>query len=174
MSFNFNGGATTPPAPGVVMGWQDYNDAATSVTPISLSGTPVLLSNDGLGSFTNLTYRVNGHGDVWDTVAQEFDWSSLKLGDTVDFRTDFTVTTTSPNTVITTDIEMAIGSGGPYTLTFDSRSFKNAGTYQFTRWSSIYMGDTNTLNNGSRFVMASDGTGDTVVVNGWYVRTNVR
>lgn len=160
-------------SPGVMSGWQDYSDLTTQTTAIALSGTPVAITNDGAGPFTNTTYRVNGHGDIWNTSTNVFDFTSLKLGDTVDFRVDLTVTTTSPNTVITTDIEMAVG-GTPYILTFDSRAYKNSGTYEFTRWSSVYMGDSNTLSNGARFLMASDGAGDSVTVNGWYVRTNVR
>lgn len=170
----FNGGvAATSISPGVVSGWQDWNDAATASAPISLSAIPSVMTNDGLGSFTNLAYSVTGHGNIWDVSTNLFDFTDLKVGDTVDFRTDFLVTTVSPNTVITTGIELGIG-GSPYTLNFDSRSFKGAGSYQITRWSSVYMGDTNTLNNGARFVMSSDSVGDTVVVNGWYIRTMVR
>lgn len=175
MSFTFGngGGVASSVLPGVVTGWQDYNDLATATTPISLSGTPTAITNDGLGAFTNKTYGVNGHGDIWDTAGQVFDWSSLKLGDTVDFRLDVLVTTGSPNVEVVTSVDMAIGTGGPYTLSLDRRNFKNAGTYEILRWSSIYMGDANTLSGGSRFTMSADGTADVQVL-GWYVRTLVR
>lgn len=170
----FNGGArATSVSPGVVSGWQDWNDAATASLPISLSAIPSVMTNDGLGAFTNTAYGVIGHGDIWDVSTNLFDFSSLKIGDTVDFRVDFLVTTASPNAVITTGIELGVGAF-PYTLNIDTSAYKSAGVYQITRWSSVYMGDTNTLDNGARFVMSSDGVGDTVVVNGWYVRTMVR
>ena len=162
------------PITGSLVGWQNYSDTATESTPVSLSGTPIALPNDGLGSTTLKTFGVVGHGDIWNPSTGSFDFSSLKAGDTVDFRVDFTVTTDGPNHEISTDIELAIGQAFPYTLTLDRRAFKSAGTFEFTRWSSVYMGDDNTLNGDAHFSMMSDGSGDTVVVNGWYVRTHVR
>ena len=153
------------------VGWQDFNDLATASTPINLAvgGTFYPLTNDGAGSFTNTAYKIADHGLIWDTVADAFDWSDLALGDTVDFRLDFTVTVAA-NTQVTTRI--ALGTGGSaYTLQVDNSFFKSSGTYQITKWYSIYMGDTNTLNNGGVLEVSSDGTNDDLVVNGWYVRT---
>jgi hypothetical protein len=177
MSFVFGGGVSGPATsvvPGVMNGWQDWNDAATASSPIALSATPADLTNDGAGPFTNLSYRVNGHGNIWNTSTNRFDWTSLNLGDTVDVRIDVSVTTAGPNTDVSIAIDLAIGSGGDYTLGIDRRTFKNSGTFQIVRWYSVYMGDTNTLNNPAKFTIKSDGTGDTAVVNGWYVRTMVR
>jgi hypothetical protein len=156
------------------MGWQDFNDLATTTTPIDLavSGTFYPLTNDGAGGFTNTAYKIADHGLIWDTVAGAFDFSDLSLGDTVDFRLDFTVTVAA-NTQITT--RLALGTaGGAYTLQVDNAFFKTGGTYQITTWYSIYMGDTNTLDNGGVFEVATDGTNDDLVVNGWYVRTQER
>lgn len=174
-AFNFApaGGVASGLLPGSITGWQDYSDLATATNKITLSGSPTAITNDGLGAFTNKAYGVSGHGDIWDTTGQLFDWSSLKLGDTVDFRVDVLVTTGSPNVEVTTQIEMAIGTPGPYTLSLDRRNFKNAGTYEILRWSSVYMGDANTLSGGARFVMSADGTAEVQVI-GWYVRTLVR
>lgn len=174
MPYPSSGQTATSVSPGVVTGWQDWNDSTTAITPITLSGTPAGLTNDGVGPFTNTSYRVNGHGDIWDVSSNRFDWSSLALGDTVDIRIDVTVTTSAPNTQITTSFDLAIGGASPYVLNIDTRIFKSAGTNQVVRWYSIYMGDNNTLDNPARLLMVSDGSGDTVVVNGWYVRTLVR
>lgn len=163
----------TKVAAGTLSGFQDWNDTATATTPIALSGTPAELTNDGLGTFTNTAYAVNGHGNIWDASTNRFDFSSLKLGDSVDIRPDVTVTTTGPNRNISMSIELAIG-GSAYTLNIDERAFKTAGVHQIVRWYGIYMGDNNTRNNPARLTMTSDGTGDSVVVNGWYVRTTVR
>jgi len=157
------------------MGWVDYNDQETSNNAIDLTAADTYynLTNDGEGPYTNKNFKIASHGEIWNTANNEFDWSSLNLGDTVDIRIDVSVTTDAPNRSISTDIDLAIGSGGDYTLHIDDRSFKNAGTYQIVRFVSLYMGDTNTLNYPSKIKMSSDGTGDSVVVNGWYVRTHI-
>jgi hypothetical protein len=165
---------TTPQVQAILdakMGWQDFNDLATTSSPIDLAvaGTFYPLTNDGAGGFTNTTYKIADHGLIWDTVADAFDFTDLALGDTVDFRLDFTVTVAA-NTQITT--RMALGTGGgAYTLQVDNAFFKTAGTYQITNWYSIYMGDANTRDNGGVFEVSTDGTNDDLVVNGWYVRT---
>lgn len=157
------------------MGWSDYNDLATASTPIALTvaGTFYKLTNDGAGSFSNSTYKISDHGEIWNTSTDTFDFSDLALGDTVDFRVDFSVTTSGVNRDITTRIALAQG-GTPYTLNIDRQSFKSAGIYQITRWYSIYIGDADTRDNGGHFEVSSDNTGDTVIVNGWYVRTQER
>lgn len=155
------------------MGFWDYNDAATAVTPITLAvaGTFYNLTNDELGAFTNKTYRLPSVLDIWDTSTQRFDWTGLELGDTVDIRVDVQVTTTGANHEIALHWEFAIGSGAAYELEIVRRNFKAAGTYTFTVLHSAYMGDNNTLNFPSVLKMSSDtGSTDTVVVNGWYVR----
>jgi len=164
------------PIAGPEMGWVDYNDLATATTPIplTLADTFYDLTNDGLGGFTNKAYKPLGHGEIWDTALNQFDFSSLKLGDTVDIRYDVEITTSGANRDINTRLNLAIGSGSDYILPIDHHAYKAAGTYQIVRYISIYMGDDNTLNNPAKFAMSSDGTGDTVKVNGWYVRTIVR
>lgn len=156
------------------MGWWDYNDAATAGTPITLSATATYfpLTNDELGVNTKKTFALPGVADVWDASTNRFDFSDLQIGDTVDIRIDFSVTTTGANHQITLAIELGLGAA-PYTLVIDSRNVKTAGTYQVTRWYSIYIGDTNTKDNPAYLKVQSDaGTTDTVVVNGWYMRVH--
>lgn len=157
------------------MGWIDYNDVGTTSSPIALTlaGTFYKLTNDGAGAFSNNTYKIAANGEIWNTTTDTFDFSDLSLGDTVDFRVDFSVTTGGANRDISTRMALAQG-GTPYTLNLDRQSYKVNSTYQITRWYSIYMGDTNTLNNGGHFEVSSDGSGATVVVNGWYVRSQIR
>lgn len=158
------------------MGWSDYNDVTTHTTPIELTtpGTFYGLTNDGAGSFSQSTYKIPTHGEIWNTTTNRFDFSSLKLGDTVSFRVDVIIETSGPARDIEGRLELAIGSPGPYSLPVDLQSFKSAGIYQVVRLPSIYMGDTNTLNFPARFAVASDGIGTTAKVNGWYVITHVR
>lgn len=155
------------------LGVSDYNDLATQTTPITLvsAGVNYELTNDGLGPFTNTTYKTTELGDLWDTGTNRFDFSNMSLGDSIDIRIDIEVTTTGANRVLDVDLELGVG-GSPYTIPFVASSYvKTASVFRGVRWMSIYMGDTNTLNNPARILVRSDGAGDSVVVNGWYIRS---
>ena len=158
-----------------MFGVEDYNDSTTSGTPITLTpaSTFVDLTNDGAGAFTNTTYKLQGLIDHWNTSTNRFDFTDLELGDTIDIRIDVTVSTAAANSEVELAIELGLG-GSPYTLSIDKRTFNNAGAQNITRWYSIYIGDTNTLNNPAKLKMSSDNAADTVVVNGWYIRTGKR
>ena len=152
-------------------GFADYNDLATQSTPliVTVPGSPVALTNDGLGAFTNKTYLPTGVTDVWDTSTNMFDWSDLSLGDMVDIRLDIDLITASPNTEIKVDLHLGTG-GGAYTIPFiTDKDFKNVGTHKENRFNGIYMGDANTLNNGGKFMITTD-KDCTLKVNGWYVK----
>ena len=156
------------------MGFEDYNDLATTATPIALTAadTKYPLTNDGAGAFTNKTYQLPGYNDIWNTSTNKFDFAGagLVLGDTVDFRIDCDIINSGANGAYILHMDLGIGSGGAYTLEIDEHLFKSAGTHKEVVMFSIYMGDTNTLNFPAHFSMESDSTGDSVVVNGWYVR----
>lgn len=149
-------------------GFFDYNDAATAGSPIVVPGTGafVKLTNDTLGAFTNRDFPPTGVTDVWDDIAQEFNWSQLQNGDTVDIRIDLELTTTSANQQINIGLELG---GGAYTLPFGQAIIKTADTGDYLRYSGIYIGDDTTRLGGGFFKIASDSTLN-VVVRGWYVR----
>ena len=156
-------------------GFFDYNDLATTATPIAVtSGTsPLALPNDELGPFTNKTYPPLGVTDVWDAAGGVFDWTELSLGDLVDIRLDVDIITTVVNTEI--KIDLSLGTGGsayniPWIL---ETNFKATGTHKLNRFNGIYIGDTNTLNNGGQFMISTD-SNCTFVVNGWYCRITRR
>ena len=152
-------------------GFFDYNDLATATTPITITGGAgfILLPNDELGSFTNKTYAPANVTDIWDATGNVFDWTELELGDTVDIRLDLELVTTSANTQIDVDLFLGTG-GGAYQIPFVvEQNFKSAGTYKLNRFNSLYMGDSNTLDNGGTFQAKADNT-CTIKVNGWYVR----
>lgn len=153
----------------VIVGIYDWNDTGTASSPVSLTaGTPAKMTNNGLGSFTNLTYGIPGV-TPFDTSTSEFDFTDLALGDSVDIRVDITVTTTSANEIV--DIDFSLGEGAsPYTIPIMSREFRYAGPHRIVAWSSIYMGDTTTRDNPATITVTGDNTGSTVVNNGWYVR----
>ena len=150
----------------------DYNDLATATTPINLAlaNTQYELTNDGLGPDTNLTFKYTDIANLWNTTTNRFDFSNLSLGDTVDIRFDVEYTTPGANNAVLLDIELGVG-GTPYQLPIITfTNFKAAGAYQQVVWYSIYMGDTNTLNNPARLLASSDTAGVDVKVNGWYIR----
>jgi len=155
-------------------GWEDYNDLATTSTPIALTsaGTAYNLTNDGAGSFTNTTYRLPGYSAIWNVSTNAFDWSGagLVVGDTVDIRFDVDIVNSGANGQFDFKLDMAIGSGAAYTLEMDDHGYKSAATHKEVVFFSVYMGDTDTLNYPAKPTMTSDSTGDTVIVNGWYCR----
>ena len=167
--------STAPAAGTVSQGIYDYNDLGTTASPIPLTvaGTWYKLTNDGAGAFTNKTYALAGLADIWDVATGQFNWNNgtlLSLGDTVDIRVDVDIITTGANKAVEVDIELGIG-GSPYKLPIiPLENFKTAGTYHDVRLMSIYLGDTNTLNFPAQIEATADGTGVTVVVNGWYIR----
>lgn len=152
-------------------GWADYNDNATSGTPLSVTGggAAVVLTNDTLGTYTNTSNLPDGVTSLWNPSTNKFVWTDLKIGDMVDIRIDITITTASSNTSVNVLLHLGAG-GGAYTIPFiQEHNFKTSGTHQITRFNSIYMGDSNTLNNGGQFKITAD-SNCTVTVNGWYVR----
>lgn len=149
-------------------GQVDYNDNATSTTPISVpnTNTYVYLTNDGAGTYTNKLHSpFNVTPEIWDTTNNEFNFTGLKLGDVVEIRLDLQITTTAPNQFVDIDLELGIG-GGSYDILFGKTVFKTAGVQDFNRYNTVYMGDTNTLNNPAKFKIRSEDTA-TVVVRGW-------
>ena len=88
-----------PVAGTISQGFWDYNDLATTSSPIALTtpGTDYELTNDGAGADTTLGYALDGLTNVWDVATDRFTFTSgsvLALGDTLDFRLDIELTTT--------------------------------------------------------------------------------
>jgi len=154
-------------------GFLDYNDAATAITPISVTGGGgfIYLTNDGLGSFTNKTYPPSGVNDVWDSSTNAFDFSELNLGSVIHYRIDLNITTTAANQEVNIQIELAIGAN-VYSLSVAQKQYKTAGTYPAVFANFIYIGDSNTLDNPGKFKISSPNNA-TVVVNGWVCDINL-
>ena len=154
-------------------GFADYNDFATSqplgAISITGGGAPAVITNDTLGAYTNTQFLPEGVDRLWDPSTNNFDWSDLKVGDMVDIRLDIIVKTLSSNTGI--DVLLHLGTGASaYSIPFiQEHNFKSSGNHQITSFNSIYIGDTNTLNNGGQFKITADAN-CSVAVNGWYVR----
>lgn len=157
-------------------GWIDDNDAATSSSPIAYVGGSgfVALTNDRQGVTTNDSERPSWmSAPLFDTSTNQFDWSELRIGDTLDIRLDVQVTTSSPNQDIEIRLFLGIGDPGAYSLPYDEESIKSTGLHQVLRFSGIYMGDSVTLNNPGQFRLSSPDNAS-IVVNGWYVKISRR
>lgn len=168
-----SGGVITSTAPITApnlrtIGWVDYNDAATTVTPIAFTaGVEAKLTNDTLGAFTNTAYLPDGVTSIWNPTTNQYDWSQLSNGDMIEIRFDGEVTTTAVNQTIDVLLYLAIG-GATYSVPFIAgQQFKTAGTYRLIRWLGIYLGDNNTSQNPAEFRIVSDGNGS-IKVNGQY------
>lgn len=173
MSFSFGGGGGYTSVR-QFLGWQNYQDATTSVTPIALTtpGTWYDLTNDGAGPLTTSAYKVTGHGDIFNTSTNTFDFSSLSIGDQVEFRFEVEVETTSPNTAVA--CRLAFGPSYAFNLLFNVRNFKNATSGEqgrILRDFSFAMFNTDTLNNPAKFQASADAAGASVKVLGWKIDT---
>lgn len=149
--------------------WFDDNDTATTTTPISHAGgaTDTYLTNDGLGTFTN-QYNPSNNDRLWDSTTNKFNLSSLKIGDTIEFRGDIKYDTTASNQEIAVLFSLAEGTAAPYELNIDriytkSISTGNAATFLFR----IYIGDETTRTGSARFRVSSLDNAS-FIVNGWF------
>jgi hypothetical protein len=148
--------------------WFDANDAATSTTPIThgAGSTTTFLTNDGAGPSTN-SYNPNSKAALWNTSTNKFDFTSLKNGDTVEFRIDISISNAAAQEI---NLVMDIGEGvaGAYSLNVNHTYFKTASSGdQITAMFRIYMGDEVTRANPARFRLTSIAA-TTIVVNGWF------
>jgi hypothetical protein len=159
----------SPGNTGLRIGFADYSDAGTTITPITFTASSaVILTNDAAGPNTIDTYLPNGVTSVWDDVDDEFDWSELALGDMVDIRLDVDVITNSNNQEVIIELIMNVGAS-EYSILFIDTVFKTSGTHKINRWNGIYMGNTATQSGAAELRLTSDGDGS-VVVNGWYCK----
>jgi len=135
---------------GTGQGFIDYNDTSTTSTPLVLSSDVwTTIPNDGLGSFSNDTYKPAGVTELMNVASGAIDPTELTLGNTILIRNDYVVTPGTNNTLLEFRYTLGTG-GGAYTLEkiigrLDSGS---GNPYRFSLVPDlIYMGDLNTINN---------------------------
>jgi hypothetical protein len=152
-------------------GWADYEDVATTGSPIAVSAVPAVLTNDGLGVDTNTSYLpVGGNGitQLWDTSSNGFDFSDLEVGDMVDIRMDITMIIASNNTAV--DVDLFMGSGGSVVVPFISQqNFKSTGSFEVIRYMGIYIGSEDVRDNLAQLKVSADNN-CTCTVHGWYIK----
>lgn len=150
--------------------WFDDNDVTTQSTPISHTGgaTNTYLTNDSAGAYTN-QYNFMGFKRIWDATNNQFDFSQLKIGDSVFFRFDTNITLAANNQEFDLLLDVAIGSGSDYSLDITHRYYKALGDYHITALYEIYIGNQETLNYPAKLRFSSADNAS-IKVNGWYTR----
>jgi hypothetical protein len=166
-----HGYITTASPDGFSGGWADYEDVATTGTPIAVTAVPAVLTNDGLGVDTNTAYLpIGGNGitQLWDTSSNGFDFSDLNVGDMVDIRMDITMIIASNNTAV--DVDLHMGSGGSIVVPFISQqNFKSTGSFEVIRYMGVYIGSADVRDSLAQLKVSADNN-CTCTVNGWYIK----
>ena len=124
-------------------GFIDYNDTTGSISLTAETWTDV--PNNGLGAFSNSSYKPDNVTDVLDTNTGYLDFSELNLGSELFIRNDFKVNPNTNNALL--QARYVLGQGaGEYPLLFWSERLDNGSgiDYQRVPLFGIYMGDTNT------------------------------
>ncbi len=155
-------------------GWQNFQDTATALSPIALSSSDTWydLTNNAAGTLTTTDYKVEGHGTIWDSATNTFDFSSLSVGDMVRIRFDILASSSGTNRIFTT--RLAFGTGYTFANVLDRAYFKNSTTDgQIFRYFAFAMLTADTVNNPAKLQISCDSSGSTVKVNGWLVETEV-
>lgn len=152
-----------------------YEDTTTTGTPIAftLANTQYELTNDGAGA-SSITFPTLGVADIWDVATNRFDFSGMALGDGFELRLTGQFVTSGANHALSLWIEFGIG-GTPFQIPLLTQSnFKNAATHTISTHKGFFMGSTNVLNNPARILGSSDNTGDTFIIDEFYISVTRR
>jgi len=151
------------------VGYFHYTDTATQTTPLTiLPDTNKKLTNDGLGAQTNLTQAPYGVSSLFNTTTNEFDFSQLSIGDTLDLRVDLSLTTTSANQKYLIFLRVGEGSVAQYDLPIFSGQIKSISSDNRIIGNEPFSIDYQEhIDNPATLYIISDDDGS-VKVNGWY------
>ena len=153
-------------------GFIDYNDNTGDLSIVAETWTDV--PNNGLGAFTNKTYKPTSINDVLDGSTGYLDFSELTLGSQLLIRNDFTITPNTNNSLL--EVRYVLGQGaGEYALKFWSERLDSGSGIGYQRVISfpIYMGDTNT-SNGVGKLQVKLSTNGIVNNSGSYIKIDLR
>lgn len=120
-------------------GFVNYEDTATSITPIVLSAdTWTPLTNNKLGAHTNESYKPSYvDNDLWNSATNKIDLSDVPVGKVVMFKCDFEITQTHNNTII----EARLSGGGHDVHFFNSEIKVASGSHHFCQTTMFYVED---------------------------------
>tara|TARA_R110000822_G_scaffold6947_8_gene28984 strand:- start:1231 stop:1797 length:567 start_codon:yes stop_codon:yes gene_type:complete len=150
--------------------WFYPSDSATASSPIahSAGSNSTFLTNNALGAIT-ASFNPDSNSNLWNPSTNKFDFSSLKIGDIVEFRVDLLVDHGAAQE-ITIVADVAEGGTSPYTLNVNHDYYKTASTgVPVTAMFRLYIGNDDTKDNSARFRLVSLEAAS-VVVEGWLVQ----
>jgi hypothetical protein len=150
--------------------WFYPADTATAATPIthSAGATNTYLTNNALAARTT-SFNPDSNDNLWNPSTNKFDFSSLKIGDIVEFRVDLLVNHGAAQE-LNVVIDVAEGTATPYTLNVNHAYYKTASTnVPITAMFRLYIGNTDTRDYSSRFRLVSVDAAS-IVVEGWLVQ----
>jgi len=146
-----------------------YADLATQTTPISVtSGVETLLTNDALGAYTNISNAPYGVPTVYNADTNEFDFSSLSVGDLIHIRPDLLIDLTGTNTSYEIYMKLAIGTASEWILDLSTSERKSTDAFKKNAFIGFDIGNEDTLNAPAKIFIKTDANA-TVKVNGWYI-----
>lgn len=152
------------------VGYFDYNDLITQTTPLTaVTNTPLKLTNDSEGANTSTDQNPYGVSYVWDSTTNQFNFSELSVGDTIDVRVHVQVTTTTSNQKVDIKAKFGIGSVAEFTNVIYENQFKSSGTHEVSFVAPFYMGSTYITDYPAELYLTTDASA-TVQVDGWYIR----
>ena len=152
------------------VGYFDYNDLITQTTPLTaVTNTPLKLTNDSEGANTSTDQNPYGVSYVWDSTTNQFNFSELSVGDTIDVRVHVQVTTTTSNQKVDIKAKFGIGSVSQFENAIYENVFKSSGLHEISFVAPFYMGSTYITDYPAELYLTTDASA-TVKVDGWYVR----
>jgi hypothetical protein len=152
------------------LGYFDYADLATQTTPISVTANvQTLLTNDTLGADTNTSQPPYGVSAIWDADSDEFNFSQLSIGDTVDIRVHLKTTTTSANQKYHIDMKFAFDGPSEFENRIFSQYVKTISEDEQTFITTLYIGSSDVRDYPAKLYITSDDDA-TVKVVGWFCR----
>jgi hypothetical protein len=152
------------------VGYFDYEDFTTSVVPLSAtSGVAKKLTNDTEGVNTSTDQNPYGVSFVWDFINNQFNFSELTIGDTIDVRIHIAVTTTTSNQKVQIKSLFGIGSASQFETVIYDNVFKSSGTHEISFVAPFYLGSLDIINSPAELYLTTDANA-TIRVYGWYVR----
>lgn len=152
------------------MGTLHYSDLATQTVPLTVvAGVEKKLTNDTLGTYTNIDNAPYGVASLWNASTNQFDFSDLFIGDVVAFRPELLVDLVGTNTSYEIYVKMAVGSPSEWILNIVNGERKSTDEFQGNLLTEFDLDNADTINYPAEIYIKTDANA-TVKVNGWYFR----
>jgi hypothetical protein len=126
------------------------------------------LLNNILGPYTNLTNAPFGTGTVWNPTTNQFDFSSLEVGDYVELRPDLDINLDGSNTSFSLYMKMAIGGVNPWQLNIHNAERKSTDVFNEAPYIGFDISNEDSRDFPAEIYIKTDANA-TVKVNGWLV-----